>query len=248
MTWRVALVWALICFGCHAPKPPRTEPLIEEHEAAGLHYLEVVPVGPDLDEPLPMVVFIHGLGDRPRPEWIEPSAPPARYILPRAPRPYGEGYSWFPYRVGEHDPELDIHIEAATEQLAQMLKVAVQRHPTEGLPVVSGFSQGGILTYGLALRHPELVSAAHPVSGFYPKALWPKHIRAKDENPPIRAAHGTADNIIPYKPTQTMVAVLKKRGFDIALRGFPEVGHQVSSGMREMSDAFIQNSVAEIVQ
>ena len=243
----VVCMGMLLSLGCRAPKPPRTKPLIAAREAAGLHYVEVVPVGPDLDEPMPMVVFIHGLGDRPRASWIEPNAQPARYILPQAPRPHGDGYSWFPYRVGEQDPELEIHIEAAIEKLASMLKAVLTQHPTEGLPIVSGFSQGGILTFGLALRHPELVSAAHPIAGFLPKVLWPMHRKAA-ANPTIRAAHGTADRVIPFGPTQEMVSTLDRRGFDISLRAFPNVGHGRSSAMREMSDAFIKSAIAEVVQ
>jgi phospholipase/carboxylesterase len=143
---------------------------------------------------------------------------------------------------------LEIHIEAITNRLAQMLKAVVHRYPTEGLPIISGFSQGGILTFGLALRHPELVSAAHPISGFLPTALWPMRPRSGAANPPIRAAHGTADRVVPFEPTRSMTAALKKRGFDIRLRGFPGVGHAKSLAMREMSDAFIQNAIAEETQ
>ena len=42
-----------------------------------------------------------------------------------------------------------------------------------GKVVVTGFSQGGMLSYALALHHPELIEYALPISGMLPEVLWP---------------------------------------------------------------------------
>lgn len=242
--------WALSCLlllaaACQAPPPQRLEPLVAEHDLAGVHYVEVVPVTADLSRPLPMVVLIHGLGDKPRASWIVRDAYPARYILPQAPEPYGDGYSWFPYRIGEQNPDLAQHIEAGIELLSGFLREAVRKHPTYGKPIVSGFSQGGILTYGLALQHPAQLSAAHPVAGVLPEELWPEEPLSKSQ-PPIRAAHGGADPIIPVEPTVDMVQALAERGFDVRLRRFAQVGHTRSPDMEQMADDFFFQAIAEV--
>lgn len=238
------LSMAVLSTGC---EPPRTRPLISKHTAAGLNYVQVIPISADETSALPMVVLIHGLGDRPRPGWVSHDAPPARYILPRAPLAHGSrpghGYSWFPYRIGDANPDLDGHIAATTGQLAEFLREVTARHATVGAAIVSGFSQGGILTYALALEHPELVSCAHPIAGVLPESLWPKSPIKGPSKPPIRAAHGEADPIIPVAPTLAMASALRKRGFDLQVQTFAAVGHRVSPGMEDMANRFVQKAI-----
>lgn len=228
--------------GCKLFREPRTEALVATHEAAGLKYLEVVPVGPDIDEPLPLVVLVHGLGDRPRASWIGSDSPPARYILPQAPTPHGTGFCWFPYRVNEQNPELDRYVEIAADKLARFIKVVSARHLTSEKPIIAGFSQGGILSLAVALNYPELVSSAQPVAGYLPPALWPEAPDPK-ANPPIRASHGAEDQIIAVEPTLAMVDILKKRGFDIRLRLFPGEGHHQSPEMKAMMERVIVHTM-----
>lgn len=232
---------------CGLLRRPRTAPVIAYHEAAGIHYIEVVPVGPELDEALPMVVLIHGLGDTPRAAWIGPDAAPARYLLPQAPSAFGAGYSWFPYRINEQNPELDQHVSAAADQLAQFIRIAQLRHLTAGLPIVAGFSQGGILSMALALAHPEQIALAQPVAGYLPESLWPTTPNPK-HNPPIRASHGTDDRIIAIAPTIAMVETLRRRGFDITLQRFVGVGHTQSPQMKDMMNQVIGEAIRQVMR
>ncbi|MDD9943731.1 MAG: dienelactone hydrolase family protein [Myxococcales bacterium] len=242
------LPWALAACDA-APAAHLPKPRVEHWQTvAGLEFLEVIPAGPGADARLPMVVFIHGLGDHPQAAWIEPDAPTARYILPRAPQPHGKGFSWFPYRVGTKHPALPSAIEGAIEQLAQLLKHLAHDKPTAGRAVLSGFSQGGILSFGLALRHPQLVGLAHPVSGWLPPSLWPAAPRPKVRNPPIVAAHGTADSIVPLAPTRQMVKTLAARGFDIRLKEFEGIGHGQSEPMKALMEALVDQGIADALR
>lgn len=239
------LVGCLI--GCQTGQPPA--PRVEHWQAIDdMEYLEVVPRGLGERTRLPMVVFLHGMGDLPRAEWIADDAPGARYILPRAPAPYGQGFSWFPYRVSDGNPDLPRQVEGALSELSALLRVLLRSKPTVGRIVLSGFSQGGILSFGVALRHPELVELAHPVAGFLPEPLWPLSPKPHVRPAPIRAAHGTADPIVPLAPTQRMVAVLARRGFDIELETFEGVGHAVSAPMRELTESLILQGIESAIQ
>ena len=243
---RWLLLAVLLLTGCGLFREPRTEPVIAQHELAGLKYLEVVPVGPDIEEPIPLVVLIHGMGDMPRADWIEADAQPARYLMPQAPTPYGTGYSWFPYHINEQNPDLDGHVLAAAEQLAAFVRAAEQRHLTAGRPIVAGFSQGGILSMALALRHPERVAMAQPVAGYLPESLWPTAPNPK-HNPPIRASHGEEDRIIAIAPTAAMVETLHRRGFDITLERFPGIGHTQSPQMQDMMERIIGEGIRRVM-
>jgi phospholipase/carboxylesterase len=100
-----------------------------------------------------------------------------------------------------------------------------------------------MLTFALALRHPELVAIAHPISGYLPRALWPRAPAAGARVAPIRAAHGTADDIVPFAPTHRMVRALSARGFDVTLRSFEGVAHTQSREMAAMMGEVIGRGI-----
>lgn len=174
---------------------------------------------------LPMLVFMHGLGDHPRADWLPAFDFPARVIFPQAPTPYGKGYAWFDFHGTASDPERRAGaISAAAAQVARMLQQLVRDRPTAGKPVVTGFSQGGMLSYAVALHHPQAISRAFPVAGSLPPSLW--RIAPGAQVAPIVAWHGDADPIVPLGPTQTMVDSLALH-HDVQLHVVPGVGHRI---------------------
>lgn len=251
---------ALACSGGHAEPPKRVlstaEASAEQHtepppaaeatdfeppdatgygRAAGLRYLErcLGPCKPG--EAIPLVILIHGLGDRPRPDWLASAngiQSPLRLVMPEAPTPYHRGFAWFPFRVGNNEPQaLARGIAAAEARLARTMAVLSERRPTRGRPLVMGFSQGGMLSFALALRHPELVALSLPMSGFLPQPLWPADKPAGKRFPRIVATHGDTDDIVPIAPARQLVAELDRLGYAATLREFPGVGHQVTPDM-----------------
>jgi phospholipase/carboxylesterase len=203
--------------------------------AGALRYLEVVVGGAAPSQTLPMVVVIHGLGDRPGPHWLDlvQLRGPARVIMPEGPTPYLDGFSWFPFRARGADPkELAAGIGRAAELLSTALAFLERGRPTRGRPIVTGFSQGGMLSFALALRHAERVAFALPISGALPEPLWPRD-RATAGAPPIVALHGTDDDLVPFAPTRQLVAHLGTRGYDATLLPYEGVGHQISDAMRQ---------------
>ena len=178
--------------------------------------------------PLPLVVAIHGLGDWPESfaDLLDGFHVPARVVLPRAPRPWGSGFAWLP---GRNSPARGRAERRSTERLAGLLR-ELTPEGTEGA-VVTGFSQGGILSFALAARHPELVRAAVPVSGYLPTSITPR--RRAGPLPPIRALHGTADRVLTVSRARRGAARLRRLGFDVELQEYEGVGHTVTDQMRE---------------
>jgi phospholipase/carboxylesterase len=218
--------------------------------AAGLRYLEIVRGDAKPDERLPLLIVIHGLGDTAHRGWLESidvdSHVKARMILPQAPTPYGSGFAWFPYRAGSLDQaELARGISAAADQLARMLQVLQKQRPTRGKAVVAGFSQGGMLSYALALSHPELVAYALPISGMLPAQLWPTSAPPIDTKfPPLRALHGTADSVVRFAVDDELVKHLRELGYVAELVPFQGAVHAITPEMSAVARSALTNALA----
>lgn len=235
-----------------APKlPPPSEPTyVGEGTAAGLRYIEAV-YGARRDARLPMVVSLHGMGDRPR-KPFDQFAPAARFILLRAPDPYGDGFAWMPFQFGEGD-DPDGAMARAILRATRMVEAAVAelraRRPTHGKPIFTGVSQGGMLAFAMALYAPERVRVAVPLAGALPPTLWPTGRPAASlRAPPIVALHGGADETVPIEPAARLVEHLQGLGYRARLRRFPGVGHGLSEAMHRARYRTVAGALLETAQ
>lgn len=219
--------------------------------AAELYYIEAVFGGARFEDPMPMAVLIHGRGDRARipggPFWG--LGAPIRVIVPQAPEPLGAGYEWLPVRVGQGLVDrLTTSLVARAAQVALMLRELQRTLPTVGRPLVAGFSQGGMLTFALAVQHSDVVEAAFPLSAWLPPALVPTYRRDDVVFPRIRGMHGTADRVIPPDPTEDAYVLLRERGFDAELVLFDGVGHEMTEAMNEQLHQWLLESLGIVVE
>ncbi|HFE44425.1 MAG TPA: hypothetical protein ENJ18_02880 [Nannocystis exedens] len=226
-----------------APEPKPAAPEREEtappepeiyETVAGIRYLEMIVGGAKVEDSLPMVVAIHGLGDRPEhfAELMRGLSQPVRVILPAGIIDTDEGFSWFDLRARDPDVEaLSAGVATAADRLATFVDAISAARPTTGEPIITGFSQGGIVSFTIATRHPDSIAAAYPVSGWLPPPLWPKAGPA-GETPPIIALHGTADKAVKFGPTEEAVRRLQKLGYPVELKVYADVGHQITQEMR----------------
>jgi phospholipase/carboxylesterase len=107
-----------------------------------------------------------------------------------------------------------------------------------------GFSQGGMLTWAVAVKHPRAFAAAFPISGFFfPEMLERTAVDAR-AMPPIVAFHGEADTLVPLVEDRQGARVLKKRGARIDLRVFPGVGHEIPPAVRSEIFASLSRALA----
>jgi phospholipase/carboxylesterase len=244
------LAWTLLACEARAPEPVAVQPaaestppptpaasepaleakVVDELPRVGeIHYLELVTANADPESPLPMIVAIHGLGDSPQGfrTLLEQFDRPARVILPRALDAHDEGWSWFPIRARDRDIDaLARGIDHAADVLAPAIAQLTRQRPTIGKPIVTGFSQGGMLSFALAVEHGELFTAALPIGGWLPDPLWPTSANASA--PPILAFHGDADAAVRYEPTKLCVEQLRGLGYRAELRTYVGVGHMIS--------------------
>ncbi|EYF02729.1 alpha/beta hydrolase [Chondromyces apiculatus] len=213
-----------------SPAPPGSGSVVATAGKPAIEYLEILSGGAKATDTLPMVVALHGRGDKPESfqEVLAGFDKPARFIVPRGLTPLGNGYSWFALEGGLMAEITGTGILQAADGVAALVKTLAAERPTMGKPIVLGFSQGGALSFALALWHPEVISAAFPVGGWAPPAV----LAGKGTSVPIRAMHGEADERVPIGPTREAVAALKARGVQAELKGYPGIGHAVSPEMR----------------
>jgi phospholipase/carboxylesterase len=189
-----------------------------------------------LDElPLPLILAIHGLGDKPeRFMRLFHGLPfPARVVAVRAPDPYRKGSSWYPFaHDADVSPARDVRVRENAARLARLLAHLVTHYPTRGRPVVTGFSQGGVMSMALALLHPASVAAAIPLSGVLPTSLMPASVAPGSRYPPLRAHIGDQDPYFSVQRFRAAMAHLRTIGLDADLSLYPGLDHNVSPDMR----------------
>lgn len=226
------LVLLLLCSAGARAEPP-------------LEYVEVLTGGAAAEEPLPLVVAIHGLGDRPEAfsGLVRGLNAKARVIVPRAPEPHGAGGSWYPTRAVEpSDSARAEAIRRSAERIAALVTQIRAAHPSRGRTIVTGFSQGGVLSFVLATRHPSIIALAVPLAGSLPPELVPQG-RAPARAPPIVALHGQGDTVHPVGPTREVVERLREVGWDVQLRTWAGVGHTVPGPMREAMAKLLESEI-----
>jgi phospholipase/carboxylesterase len=216
--------------------------------AHDLSYFEIVLGDADFDDALPLVVLLHGRGDRPR----IPGGPfsgvptPMRLVMPRGPIPLGAGFAWMLPSVMHGRPDLLASaLRVRTDHLAALIKTLSRTLPTLGRPIVSGFSQGALLTFSLALHRPDVVGHAFPLTGWVPPLLMPTFPVVPELRVPIRAVHGIDDLVIPIEPTREVVAMLHGLGWEVELVEFEGVGHTVSAEMNATFEAWLEDALRE---
>jgi len=175
-----------------------------------------------------------------------------RSTAPAAPTPLGSGFAWLPGRVSEgRDAEL---AAALDEQIARLrdalaaLGVTPETNGTRGL-VVTGFSQGGIVALGLALRAPDLVATALPSAAFLPPRVVDEALRVGPGPagwPPIRGVHGEADDEVPVGPARAMFHRLTDAGVPATLETFPGAGHRMTPPMHARKGTWLREAVRQL--
>jgi phospholipase/carboxylesterase len=201
--------------------------------AADLVYVELLTGGADEHDRLPLIVALHGLGDSPDSfaGLFSDLKTRTRIALLRAPDPYERGWSWFDFGADDDGgARAGARIRKAADRVARAMRVVVSERPTVGKPVITGFSQGGALSFAIATLHPTLVACALPMGGWLPTPLWPE--RTLVDRPRIVALHGADDPLITIAPTRNAVEALRQRGYDAELVSFPGVRHAVPAEMR----------------
>ncbi len=175
-----------------------------------MNYLLQLPKDYDQQESAPLLLFLHGAGERGDsldlvkkhgpPKLIEAGQDlPFIVVSPQCPA----GRWWEPFELA-----------ALLDEIVEKYKVDQDRI------YVTGLSMGGYGTWSLAAHQPKRFAAIVPICG----GGEPIRTRAFAKVP-AWVFHGAKDNVVPLERSEIMVEAMKKAGGNVKFTVFPEAGH-----------------------
>lgn len=193
----------------------------------------------------PLVIFLHGYGSNEQDLFgIKDDLPaPYTYLSVRAPMTMEQGsYQWFRKKgEGAYNGETD-DLKTSSQVLLDFIAQAAKKYHTQPEKVILvGFSQGAIMSYEVALRHPEAVGGIAALSGrvlpVLKSALKPDE---KRQTLAIFIGHGKEDNRLPYKDGTDANILLQGLSLTPEFHGYEGLGHSISAAEIEDLNAWLQ--------
>jgi len=193
----------------------------------------------------PLVVVMHGRGaDMNDLADVAPMTDRGgyRFVFPNAPHPFQPypgttfGRTWF-----DGWPPGRQSLDESRARLLRFLDEIVERYPTpDGKLLISGFSQGGAMSFDVGFRTKQKVAGLVSMSGALfenelPEAAsWPKV--------PVLIVHGTSDDMIPVLVARRARRFLETHGFEPEYHELA-MGHQVTPESMELVGNFIEKAL-----
>ena len=199
---------------------------------------------PKGEGPHPTILAMHGRGANALDLMgIAPYIGKGRYLMicPQAPLevslgPGEVGYAWFSSSgPGQAGVEA---ILSARDQLKEFIDECRGRLPIDPARfVVLGFSQGGVMAYGLALEEPKRFAALVAMSSrLDPGLLERLPAAASARSLPTLIQHGSNDSMIPVDRAREASAALKRLSVPVTYHEYP-MGHEISGRtLNDLSD------------
>jgi phospholipase/carboxylesterase len=211
--------------------PAAIEPSMKSavYDDLSLHYKLVVGSGGTDSASLPLVIVLHGRGSDSND--LAELAPLIdggyRFIFPDAPVAFEPspgmrfGFTWFDGWPAKRDS-----IIRSRQLLLVFIAELLLRYPTpEGRIMLSGFSQGGMMSLDVGFRTDDPIAGVAVMSGALYEEDMPDF--AARHQTPVLIVHGDADDVIPVAAARRTRRVLEDHGLDVEYEEFP-MGHQVS--------------------
>lgn len=178
-----------------------------------LPYLLHVPDGDAPADGWPLVLFLHGSGER-----GDDVALLRRQGLPRR---LDEGLAFPAVVVSPQCPMGDVWAQHFPALLG-LLDAVADRVPVDPKRVaLTGLSLGGAGVCHLASAHPERFAALAPICGPW---SW-YYVTPEMAKLPMWAFHGDADEVVSVADSRRLVARVRELGGDARLTEYPGVGH-----------------------
>ena len=187
-----------------------------------------------LTENAPLLIMMHGYGSDENDLFSFASELPDEFFIisARAPYPMAPyGNAWYAINFDAergkwNDKE---QAEASRDLIAKFIDETIENYPVNKDNVtLLGFSQGSILSYGVALNYPEKVRNIVALSGYVYHDILPEDLKDKDYTAlDFYCSHGSVDQVIPVDWARQTPTFLKSLDVKHQYSEFP-VGHGVA--------------------
>lgn len=202
-----------------------------------LPYRMLQPKNFDSNQKYPLLLFLHGAGERGNDNEkqlihggnlflsaIQSDQYPSFMVFPQCPT---EDY-WGNADITRSEGKIDIKFKNGGEPTPSLEAVLALLDSMVQLPFidkdriyVGGLSMGGMGTFELCYRRPDLFAAAFPICG----GGHPESVKLYASKFPIWIFHGEDDNVVSAEFSKTMVDVLKAEGANPRFSLYPGVNH-----------------------
>lgn len=199
-----------------------------------LQYRLLRPEAMKAGEKYPLVLFLHGAGERGSDNekqlthggqmWLNPvirEKYPAFVLAPQCPETGYWAYMERPKSFSPDEMPLDVPVSPLFSTLKDLLDTYLQMPQVDKNRIyIMGLSMGGMGTFDMAIRYPEVFAAAMPICG----SVNPARLKvAKDVK--FRIFHGDADNVVTPEGSRAAYKALKAAGADVEYIEFPGCNH-----------------------
>ena len=180
-----------------------------------------------------LLILLHGVGSNERDLFgLAPDLDPQFTVVSaRAPLalPYG-GFGWYQVQFTPQGPKIDT--AAALRGQAQLNQFIDQAQAAFDVPpertLLTGFSQGAIMSLNTMLTNPESIGGVVAMSGrLLPDAQAHYVTPERLEGFPVIAVHGTFDDVLPFDDGRAVKALLETLPVDFSYHEYP-MGHHIS--------------------
>ena len=175
-----------------------------------MNHLLYLPDGYEEKDSWPLLIFLHGVGERGDDlEKVKLHGPPKLI----------EAGKKFPFVV--ISPQCRRRGWWQPEAVAQLVETAVKTHKIDRRRVyLTGLSMGGYGTWATATKFSHLFAAVVPICGGGEPAD-----AARMKAVPTWAFHGAKDRVVPLKQSEDMVSALETAGGNVKLTTYPDADH-----------------------
>jgi phospholipase/carboxylesterase len=182
----------------------------------------------------PLLILLHGLGSNERDlVGLAPYLDP-RFQIVSARAPHSlmqDGYAWF--EIGWTANDITINFQQAEQSRVLLMSfIAEVLAAYGGDPArvyLLGFSQGAIMSAGVALTEPELITGTVLMSGRIPEEIRPLFAAPERlAGKPFLVVHGTADTVLPIRNGRASRAILATLPVALTYQEYA-MAHEVSA-------------------
>jgi phospholipase/carboxylesterase len=182
----------------------------------------------------PLLLLLHGYGSNEQDLFSFAAELPEEYYIVSARAPYNlqyGSYAWYAINFDADQNKFSDNDQAiiSRDLIAKFIDELIDNYPIDAKNVtLIGFSQGTILSYAVALSHPEKIQRVVAMSGYINlEILEENYLKNSFSNLKIFASHGTADQVIPVEWGRKAKPFLENLGIITTYKEYP-VGHGVS--------------------
>lgn len=184
-------------------------------EESSLKYILTTPSNYDKSEKLPLMVFLHGAGER-----GEDLNALKRYCIPKL---FTQNQDYDGLRVitlSPLCPQERTWYDYKWEVISLIDEIASEYNVERDQISLSGISMGGFGAWEIALQAPDMFSAIAPIcgGGMNWRGWYVRNI-------PIRVYHGRRDDIVPISQSEAMVNSVRLQGGNVEFTVFDDLGH-----------------------